>query len=313
MTEQEYKYFVKSFLNFLKHQITERNFNSDVIESIEVATQCLEAAYDIPASSGEDHSEDATASSATTTNKHPLDDVDLFQLFQAAYLDVLPDRKEQAEVVKNEGNRLMKEGKFNEALVAYNKAISLDATNAAFYCNRAAAYLRMSDFEKSIADCKMALLYNPQYSKAYGRMGIAYANLRKFDMSIEAYKKALELEPDNLDYQHNLRNAEGRLENIEQAIIDNIPVNHPNLRNMIMEMMSDPMISLASQQVVSRVANQFPDVLNDVRNQLLNLADQAVRTSDPNLPSNQQPNHGGDGNNTGGAGAGTGTPPRGGT
>jgi small glutamine-rich tetratricopeptide repeat-containing protein alpha len=34
----------------------------------------------------------------------------------------------------------MKQEKFKEALEQYNKAIEIDASNAVYYCNRAAAY-----------------------------------------------------------------------------------------------------------------------------------------------------------------------------
>lgn len=65
----------------------------------------------------------------------------------------------------------MKEEKYNEALNAYNRAISIDATNPVFYCNRAAAYSRLGDYQKAADDCKMALRYDANYSKAYGRLG----------------------------------------------------------------------------------------------------------------------------------------------
>lgn len=191
MSAEDCRHFVKCFLAWLKKQVNERDFGSDVVESIEVATQCLEAAYDITSDAeGTDESGQGATDGAGKIRKYP--DVDLFDMFQSTCVDVLPDRKERAEEIKNEGNRLMKESKFNEALLAYNKyvypesvrtflliiqfstlsrAINLDATNATFYCNRAAAYIRLSEYEKAISDCKLALVYNPQYGKAYGRMG----------------------------------------------------------------------------------------------------------------------------------------------
>jgi tetratricopeptide (TPR) repeat protein len=44
--------------------------------------------------------------------------------------------KEKANSFKNEGNELMKQEKFKEALDAYNKAIEIDKNNAVYYCNR---------------------------------------------------------------------------------------------------------------------------------------------------------------------------------
>ncbi len=44
--------------------------------------------------------------------------------------------KAKADVLKNEGNELMKNGKFTEALETYSKAIQIDGTNPIYYCNR---------------------------------------------------------------------------------------------------------------------------------------------------------------------------------
>lgn len=91
-------------------------------------------------------------------------------------------------------------------------AISLDATNPVFYCNRAATYSRLGDFQRAADDCKLSLRYDPKYSKAYGRLGIAYSKLNKLDLAVEAYQKALELEPNNQDYLNNLNVAKQQLE-----------------------------------------------------------------------------------------------------
>lgn len=83
----------------------------------------------------------------------------------------------------------MKEEKYQEALNMYNKAISLDATNPVFYCNRAAAFSRIGDYNRAAEDCKMSLKYDPKYSKAYGRLGLAYSKMNKHELALDAYKK----------------------------------------------------------------------------------------------------------------------------
>lgn len=158
----ETKYFVQAFLRFLQQQIDTCNFSTDIVESLEVAGQCLETAYDLP-------SLGSTATSSADDN--PLNHIDLYEIFDSTCLKISPERKQTAESIKNDGNLLMKEEKYNEALNAYNRAISIDATNPVFYCNRAAAFSRLADFQKAADDCKMALRYDPNYSKAYGRLG----------------------------------------------------------------------------------------------------------------------------------------------
>lgn len=85
--------------------------------------------------------------------------------------EIPADLKEKADKHKTEGNELMKQEKFKEALEQYNKAIEIDANNAVYYCNRAAAHSKLSDFVNSIEDCKNALKIDPSYGKAWGRLG----------------------------------------------------------------------------------------------------------------------------------------------
>jgi small glutamine-rich tetratricopeptide repeat-containing protein alpha len=46
-----------------------------------------------------------------------------------------------------------------------SSAIGLDATNPVFYCNRAAAFSRIGEYQKAIDDCKQAIRYDSNYGK----------------------------------------------------------------------------------------------------------------------------------------------------
>lgn len=130
MSDTEAKYFVQSFIRFLHKQIAERNFSEDIVESLEVASQCLETAYNLPVVT--DHSESpsvvgasgetAVSDSSTPNERHPMSHIDVYELFLNA-CTVDPARKVEAEAIKNDGNRLMREEKYTEALKAYNRYI----------------------------------------------------------------------------------------------------------------------------------------------------------------------------------------------
>lgn len=63
--------------------------------------------------------------------------------------------------------------------------------------------------------------YDPRYSKAYGRLGIAYSKLNKLDLAVDAYQRALELEPNNQDYLNNLNVAKQQLEEANKTTTTN--------------------------------------------------------------------------------------------
>lgn len=207
--DSDVKVFVKGILRFLKNQLDTTRLSSDAAESLEVSIQCLENAYNL-------ENNDAAAEGSTSEND-PLNHFDLFEMFKNSFLDADPEKKKSAEALKNEGNHLMKLEKYQEALTYYNRAITMDATNPVFYCNRAAAYSKLGELQKSIDDCKMSLRYDPNYGKAYGRLGLAYSKMNRYEDAITAYQTALSIEPNNIDYQNNLAVTQDKLTESRQG------------------------------------------------------------------------------------------------
>lgn len=183
--------------------------------------QCLEAVYQLPAE-----------------DLDKQDRVDLFELYENS-LSVLPEEKvAESEKLKNEGNRLMKEEKYEEAIQMYTKAINIDPRNPIFYCNRAAAFIRLNNFDRAIADSNLSLRYNPRYSKAFVRLGDAYFRLDKFKEAADAYQKALEIEPENEDYKTKSAMA---MQRSLQSLQSNAGVSQNNvLFNMMSQIINNP-------------------------------------------------------------------------
>lgn len=89
---------------------------------------------------------------------------------------------------KERGNEEFKNGYWDEALVWYTKAIKLGEKHKdlpVFYKNRAAAYLKMDNFEKALDDCSKSLDGCPNDPKALFRRFQAYEGLERFE---EAYR-----------------------------------------------------------------------------------------------------------------------------
>lgn len=200
--------------------------------------------------------------------------MDLFELFCSAYVNISPERKQEAENLKNEGNRLMKEEKYSEALVSYGRAIALDASNPIYYCNRAAAYSRLGEYQKAVDDCNQALRYDANYGKAYGRLGLAYSKMNRHQEAIDAYKNAMRIEPDNQDYKNNMEVTQQRLEEQQgssASLAGGIPgmpnlgnidfaaaLNNPALVNMATRMMTDPSIQNMLGQLSGKLITSVP-------------------------------------------------------
>lgn len=70
---------------------------------------------------------------------------------------------------KEIGNQHFKDGRFEESIEMFSKAIELDPENPIFYCNRSISYASLGEYEKSVLDARIAIdkRRDQGYVKAY--------------------------------------------------------------------------------------------------------------------------------------------------
>ncbi|KAJ4700675.1 small glutamine-rich tetratricopeptide repeat-containing protein [Melia azedarach] len=122
------------------------------------------------------------------------------------------NQKNLAETFKSQGNRAMQSKQYSDAIELYSFAIALYENNAVYYCNRAAAYTQIHEYAEAIRDCLKSIDIDPNYCKAYSRLGLAYCAQGNYNDCIEkGFKKALQLDPNNESVKENMRMAEQKL------------------------------------------------------------------------------------------------------
>nr|CAI5832726.1 unnamed protein product [Callosobruchus analis] len=142
----------------------------------------------------------------------------------------------------------MKNSEYKEAVAEYTKAINLNPNSAVYYCNRAAAYSRLEKHLDAIDDCKEAIKLDHTYGKAYGRLGIAYCNINKFEEARKALRTALQCDPNNSTYETNLKLAEEKMYANMGTAGNGAPqnfselMNNPNVVGLCNQMLSNPHI-----------------------------------------------------------------------
>ncbi|XP_071701970.1 uncharacterized protein [Rutidosis leptorrhynchoides] len=120
--------------------------------------------------------------------------------------------KNLADTFKLQGNKAMQAKLYPDAIELYSIAIALVDDNAVYYCNRAAAYTQANQYTEAIRDCNKAIEVDPNYSKAYSRLGFAYyAQGRYKDAIKKGFRKALQLDPNNESIKGNIQAAEEKL------------------------------------------------------------------------------------------------------
>ncbi|KAL6651669.1 hypothetical protein ACP70R_010594 [Stipagrostis hirtigluma subsp. patula] len=117
-----------------------------------------------------------------------------------------------AESFKTKGNEFMRSNQHLKAVELYTCAIALSRRNAIYYCNRAAAYTLLNMNNEAIEDCMKSIEIDPNYSKAYSRLGSAYFALGNYhDALYKGYLKASELDPNNENVRQNIEVTKKKL------------------------------------------------------------------------------------------------------
>lgn len=78
------------------------------------------------------------------------------------------------------GNELFNSGKIAEANLAYGEGLKYDPANPVLYCNRAACWSKLGQWEKAVEDCNKALGIHAHYTKALLRRAASYTEVIHF-------------------------------------------------------------------------------------------------------------------------------------
>jgi Tfp pilus assembly protein PilF len=86
-------------------------------------------------------------------------------------------------------------GKWDEAIQHFSKAIEADPKQVASYLGRCRAYYAKGNYDKSIVDCDQAISLDPMNAEAFYYRGRAYQFKGTTDRAIEDYSTAIRLDP----------------------------------------------------------------------------------------------------------------------
>ena len=123
----------------------------------------------------------------------------------AAFVDSSGDLQiemdtKNAHVWNELGNIYFNTGTYDDAIVAYSKAIQLDRCFAWPYSNLALTYVQKGRFTEAILLYQRSIeLFTSEKDKAisWNRLGNVYRRLNNYDSAIAAYQRADELDPEN--------------------------------------------------------------------------------------------------------------------
>ena len=87
------------------------------------------------------------------------------------------------------------QGKYNESIQAFDKAIELDPKHAYPWYNKGNALNNLGKYNEAVLAYNKAIEINPQYADAWNNKGDALYNLGKYNETIKALDRAIQLDP----------------------------------------------------------------------------------------------------------------------
>ena len=102
----------------------------------------------------------------------------------------------------NLGMALAEKGRMDDAIAEYQTALTLDPDNAQAHAKLGEALSQRGQIDEAVSQYGKALEANPYSAMAYNDLGLALVQKKQVDKAIEQYQKALEIDP-NFALAHN--------------------------------------------------------------------------------------------------------------
>jgi tetratricopeptide (TPR) repeat protein/S1-C subfamily serine protease len=109
--------------------------------------------------------------------------------------------------------------RYDEGLAAITQAIYL-APRAAWYVNRGILYRRQQKYELALDDYNQAIELNPNHANAYNNRGNLYQDLQKYELALDDFNKAIEINPNFAILYYNRGNLYINQQKYDLALSD---------------------------------------------------------------------------------------------
>lgn len=136
------------------------------------------------------------------------------------WADCVKKSPDKARPHNNLGMALSAEGKIEEAIDHYNKAIRMTPDFATVYNNRGNDYTKLSQYQLAFEDFNKAIRLKPDCADCYYNWGYAYDKLSQYQLAIKYYNQAIRVDPNYTKAYNNRGLSYAKLGQYQHAIED---------------------------------------------------------------------------------------------
>ena len=116
------------------------------------------------------------------------------------------------------GNSLLNQGRVDEAIEHFQKALALEPESAAFHVGLGNALYQKRRMDEAIIQYQKALEIKPDFAEAHNNLGYCLLQIGRVNEAIIHFQKALEIKPDFAEAHNNLGYGLLRIGRVNEAI-----------------------------------------------------------------------------------------------
>jgi tetratricopeptide (TPR) repeat protein len=131
-----------------------------------------------------------------------------FEVFE--HLRQESDRETKAAVLNGQGNEFLKQGRPQEAVEAYQKALFLEPKDARLHYNLAFALAKLKDRTGEERELEKAIELDAKFAQAHNQLGSSFVLQARFAEAEREFRAALESNPQYAEALNNLGTLFGR-------------------------------------------------------------------------------------------------------
>ncbi|AFZ37219.1 serine/threonine protein kinase [Stanieria cyanosphaera PCC 7437] len=118
----------------------------------------------------------------------------------------------------NQGNLLNNEGKYEEAIDAFDQAIKIKPDFAEAWTNRGFAQGKLGRHLEKFSSCAQATSYQPKFAEAWNCRGLARSDLKQYEDALQEFNQALAVDQDFVNAWFNKGQVLIELDRYDEAI-----------------------------------------------------------------------------------------------
>jgi len=143
-----------------------------------------------------------------------------FQEYDITKMSFLDQKGIIALTFSNRGVAKFRLGNYEEAILDFNEAITLNSRCAMAFYNRGTAKSEMDCFKEAILDFDEAIRLNPKNAESFNNRGTANAKLGNYEEALLDYNEAIRLAPEFSEAFQNRGSTQYLLGRLEEAFVD---------------------------------------------------------------------------------------------